>query len=91
MKIPCLIQKQNSYAGITNKILSRRVRKICVAYEGLEKYFPKEKIILTGNPVRQDIQNLEGKRDEALKFFGLVPEKKTVLLIGGSLGARNIE
>ncbi len=90
MKIPCLIQEQNSYAGITNKILSRRVRKICVAYEGMEKYFPKEKIILTGNPVRQDIQNLEGKRDEALKFFGLVPEKKTVLLIGGSLGARTL-
>ena len=90
MKIPSLIQEQNSYAGITNKMLSKRVQRICVAYEGLESYFPKEKIVITGNPVRQDILNAEGKRDEALSFFGLSKEKKTILVIGGSLGARTI-
>ena len=90
MHIPALIQEQNSYAGITNKLLSKRVQKICVAYNGMEKYFPAEKIILTGNPVRQDITRLEGKKEEALKFFGLDPTKKTILVIGGSLGARTI-
>ncbi|MBI4945587.1 MAG: undecaprenyldiphospho-muramoylpentapeptide beta-N-acetylglucosaminyltransferase [Bacteroidetes bacterium] len=90
MKVPALIQEQNSFPGITNKILGKRVNKICVAYEGMEKYFPKEKIILTGNPVRQDILSIDGKKNEAMKFFGLNPEKKTLLVIGGSLGARTI-
>jgi len=88
--IPALIQEQNSYAGITNKLLSKKVSKICVAYEGMDKFFPKEKIILTGNPVRQDIQNIQAKREEALKFFHLDLNKKTILVIGGSLGARII-
>lgn len=89
-KVPSLIQEQNSYAGITNKILSRTASKICVAYEGMEKFFPKEKIILTGNPVRQDLRNLEGLRDEAFAYFNLHPDKKTILVIGGSLGAKTI-
>ena len=88
--IPALIQEQNSYAGITNKILSKKVSKICVAYEGMEKFFPKEKIMLTGNPVRQDISNIEEKRNEAFSFFKLDPNKKTVLVVGGSLGAKAI-
>jgi UDP-N-acetylglucosamine--N-acetylmuramyl-(pentapeptide) pyrophosphoryl-undecaprenol N-acetylglucosamine transferase len=88
--IPALLQEQNSYAGITNKLLSKRASKICVAYEGMEKFFPKEKIVLTGNPVRQDIKNVSEKRDEALKYFKLSGGKKTVLVIGGSLGARTI-
>jgi len=90
LKIPSLIQEQNSYAGITNKILSKRVQRICVAYEGMERYFPKEKIMITGNPVRQDIIDVNSKRLEALKYFGLSPDKKTVLVIGGSLGARKV-
>jgi UDP-N-acetylglucosamine--N-acetylmuramyl-(pentapeptide) pyrophosphoryl-undecaprenol N-acetylglucosamine transferase len=88
--IVTLIQEQNSYPGITNKILSKKVDKICVAYAGMEKYFPKEKILLTGNPVRQDILSLEGKRDRGLETFGLKADKKTILVIGGSLGARTI-
>lgn len=90
MGIPGLIQEQNSFAGITNKWLSQKVRKICVAYDGMERFFPKEKIILTGNPVRQDIHNVVEKREEALSFFKLDRSKKTVLVIGGSLGARSI-
>jgi len=90
LKIPSLVQEQNSYAGITNKILGKRVQKICVAYEGMEEYFPKEKIVITGNPVRQDIGNVEEKRTEALNHFNLSSGKKTVLIIGGSLGARTI-
>lgn len=97
MKIPTLIQEQNSFPGITNKLLGTRVDKICVAYDEMEKYFPKEKIIVTGNPVRQDILSLEarlpdgqGKREMALKEFSLSPLKKTVLFLGGSLGARTI-
>ncbi len=89
-KIPTLIQEQNSYAGITNKLLGKKVNTICVAYEGMEKFFPKEKIILTGNPVREDIHNVHEKRNEALNHFNLSPSKKTVLVIGGSLGARTI-
>lgn len=89
-KIPTLIQEQNSYPGITNKILSKKVDKICVAYNGMEKYFPKEKVFITGNPVRQDIVTTEGKRNRGLEFFNLNPEKKTILVIGGSLGARSI-
>lgn len=88
--IPALIQEQNSYAGITNKILAKNVSRICVAYEGMEQFFPKEKILMTGNPVRQDISNVEAKRDQAISFFKLDPQKKTVLVIGGSLGARTI-
>jgi len=90
MKIPSLIQEQNCYAGITNKRLSRRVQKICVAYEGMEKFFPKEKLMMTGNPVRKDILNLESKREEGLKYFGLSGDQKILLVIGGSLGARTI-
>ncbi len=90
MKIPSLIQEQNSFAGITNKILSGRVKKVCVAYDGMEKYFKKDKIVMTGNPVRQDVIQIEGKKAEALKYFGLSENKKTLLVIGGSLGARNI-
>lgn len=88
--IPCLIQEQNSYPGITNKMLAGKAEKICVAYEGMDKYFPSNKIILTGNPVRQDIVQLEGKRARGLEHFDLSPDKKTVLVIGGSLGARTI-
>ena len=88
--IVTLIQEQNSYPGITNKILSKKVNKICVAYAGMEKYFPKEKILLTGNPVRQDILTLDGKRDRGLETFGLRSDKKIILVIGGSLGARTI-
>ncbi len=90
MGIPTLIQEQNSFPGITNKILGKRVNKICVAYDGLEKYFRKDKIIMTGNPVRHDILNLEGKREIAMNLLGLDPAKKTLLVIGGSLGARTI-
>lgn len=88
--IPALIQEQNSYPGITNKWLAKKVQKICVAYEGMEKFFPKEKIILTGNPVRQDIKNLSDKRAKALQGFGFKENKTVVLIIGGSLGARTI-
>ncbi len=90
MGIPALIQEQNSYAGVTNKWLSKKASKICVAYEGMEQFFPKEKIILTGNPVRQDIKDIEQKRGEGQKFFGLDPNKKTLLVVGGSLGAKGI-
>lgn len=88
--VPTLIQEQNSYPGITNRMLAKRVNKICVAYQGMEKYFPKEKIILTGNPVRQDIQNLESKRQRAIEFFNLKEDKPVLLVIGGSLGAKTI-
>ena len=88
--IPTLIQEQNSYPGITNKFLARKVDRICVAYAGMQKYFPASKIILTGNPVRQDILKLDGKKARAQEFFGLDPLKKTILVIGGSLGARTI-
>lgn len=88
--IPTVIQEQNAFPGMTNKILGSRVSKVCVAYEGMEKYFPKEKIIVTGNPVRSDIADIQGKREEALRFFELEANKKIVLVIGGSLGARTI-
>ena len=86
--IPSLIQEQNSYAGLVNKLLAKRVQKICVAYEGMEKFFPKEKLVLTGNPVRTEIAH--GDRAEALRFFGLDPARKTLLVVGGSLGARTL-
>lgn len=90
MNIPTLIQEQNSYAGVTNKLLSQKAKKICVAYEGMERFFEKEKIILTGNPVRQELLQNRISREEAIKSFNLDPEKKTILIIGGSLGARTI-
>ena len=90
MGIPCLIQEQNSYAGVTNKLLAKKAEKICVAYEGMERFFPAEKIILTGNPVRQALLDTTISREDAIRSFGLDPEKKTILLVGGSLGARTI-
>lgn len=90
MGIPTLIQEQNSYAGVTNKLLAQKAEKICVAYEGMERFFDKNKIILTGNPVRQGLLNKNISREEAIRSFGLAPEKKTILIIGGSLGARTI-
>ena len=88
--IPTLIQEQNSYAGVTNKLLAKRAKKICVAYEGMERFFSKEKIVLTGNPVRQDLFLIAPKTVEAYQFFGLDSKKKTILVVGGSLGARTI-
>lgn len=88
--VPALIQEQNSYPGVTNKILSQKVKKICVAYDGLERYFPAEKIVKTGNPIRAEILNLKRKNEEAYQFFGFSPDKKTVLVMGGSLGARSM-
>ncbi len=88
--IPTLIQEQNSYPGITNIILSKKVDKICVAYDKLEKYFPKEKIFFTGNPIRSEVVNIANKKEKALEFFGLKPNKPVVLVVGGSLGARTI-
>jgi UDP-N-acetylglucosamine--N-acetylmuramyl-(pentapeptide) pyrophosphoryl-undecaprenol N-acetylglucosamine transferase len=90
LKIPTLIQEQNSYAGITNKWLAKKARKICVAYPQMDKFFPKQKIVFTGNPVRKDILELENKKLTALHHFGLMENKKTLLVIGGSLGARTI-
>lgn len=90
MGIPTLIQEQNSFPGITNKMLASKVNRICVAYEGMEKYFPKEKISLTGNPVRSDIEFNRVTKPEACRFFNLREEKKTLLVVGGSLGARTI-
>jgi len=88
--VPCLIQEQNSYPGVTNKILAAKVKKICVAYEGMEKYFPKEKIILTGNPIRSEVIKIDNKKEEAQKYFHLKSDKKTVLIVGGSLGAQSV-
>lgn len=88
--IPILLQEQNSYAGVTNKILARKADKICVAYDNMEKFFPASKIILTGNPVRQELLSINVSREVAIKSFGLDPSKKTILIIGGSLGAKTI-
>ncbi|MEN9445605.1 MAG: hypothetical protein RL728_117, partial [Bacteroidota bacterium] len=85
--IPTMVQEQNSYPGKTNRILSKVVNKICVAYDGLDQFFPKDKIVFTGNPVRNEMVTINGKREEAYSFFGLDPLKKTILVIGGSLGA----
>ena len=90
MHIPTVIQEQNSFPGITNKLLSKKADAICVAYENLERFFPKEKMMLTGNPVRQDLIAIDSKRAEAITHFGLDPDKKTLLVLGGSLGARRI-
>jgi len=89
-KIPSVIQEQNSYAGLTNKQISDKVQKICVAYPNMEKYFPKDKIVLTGNPVRKDILDLGSKREAALNQYGFNANEKTLLILGGSLGARTI-
>ncbi|MDR2682893.1 MAG: undecaprenyldiphospho-muramoylpentapeptide beta-N-acetylglucosaminyltransferase [Dysgonamonadaceae bacterium] len=92
--IPTLLQEQNSYAGVTNKLLAQKASKICVAYDGMEQFFPKEKIVLTGNPVRPTLVRAQhispDEKREAFDYFGLNPEKKTILVIGGSLGARTI-
>ncbi|MBB6326045.1 UDP-N-acetylglucosamine--N-acetylmuramyl-(pentapeptide) pyrophosphoryl-undecaprenol N-acetylglucosamine transferase [Algoriphagus iocasae] len=88
--IPTLVQEQNSYAGLTNKILAKRAKRICVAYPEMERFFPANKIAYTGNPVRKDILELNGKREVALKHFGLEEERKTILILGGSLGARTL-
>lgn len=90
MNIPTVIQEQNSYPGITNKMLSKKANAICVAYENLERFFPKDKIVLTGNPVRQDLLNVETKRNEGIEHFKLDTNKNTLLVLGGSLGARRI-
>lgn len=89
-RIPCLIQEQNSHAGITNKWLSSKVNTICTAYEGMERFFPSEKIVLTGNPVRQDLLDISNLKGEAITYFGLNANTKTMLVLGGSLGARKI-
>ena len=88
--IPTVIQEQNSFPGITNKLLSKKANAICVAYENLERFFPKEKMVLTGNPVRQDLIDVESKRAEGITHFNLDPNKKTILILGGSLGARRV-
>ncbi|HHS95501.1 MAG TPA: UDP-N-acetylglucosamine--N-acetylmuramyl-(pentapeptide) pyrophosphoryl-undecaprenol N-acetylglucosamine transferase, partial [Phaeodactylibacter sp.] len=88
--IPTLIQEQNSYAGITNKMLKNKVRTVCVAYDHMERYFPSSHIVWTGNPVRKDLQNLEGKKEKAIKHFGFKPNKKYIVVMGGSLGARSL-
>ena len=90
LNIPTVIQEQNSFPGITNKLLSKKANKICVAYENLERFFPKEKMILTGNPVRQDLIDIDSKREEAIKYFNLDASKKTLLVLGGSLGSRRV-
>jgi len=90
MGIPCLIQEQNSYAGVTNKLLAKKASKICVAYEGMDRFFPADKIIMTGNPVRQNVLQTDITKEEARKAFGLEPDKKTILVVGGSLGARTV-
>lgn len=88
--VPTVLQEQNSYAGVTNKMLAQKAAKICVAYEGMERFFPKEKIVLTGNPTRQDLVVSEENRRKGYAYFGLNPERKTILLVGGSLGARTL-
>ena len=88
--VPCLVQEQNSYAGLTNKRLAGKAAKFCVAYEGMERFFPADKILLTGNPVRQALLDTTVSKENAVKSFGLDPTKKTILLVGGSLGARTI-
>ena len=90
MGIPTLIQEQNSYAGVTNKLLAKKADKICVAYDGMERFFPANKIVLTGNPVRQNLLDCTTSREDAIKSFGLDPAKKTILIIGGSLGAKTM-
>jgi UDP-N-acetylglucosamine--N-acetylmuramyl-(pentapeptide) pyrophosphoryl-undecaprenol N-acetylglucosamine transferase len=89
-KIPALLQEQNSYPGITNKLLAKDAQKICVAYPDMEKYFPGEKLILTGNPIRQNVIEIEGKREHAIEYFELDKSKPVLLIVGGSQGAKSI-
>ena len=88
--IPTLLQEQNSYAGVTNKLLAKNAKCICVAYEGMERFFPEDKIVLTGNPVRRNLLECNATQEEARKAMGIDPEKATILIIGGSLGARTV-
>ena len=88
--IPTLLQEQNSYAGVTNKLLAKNATSICVAYEGMERFFPADKIVMTGNPVRANLLNCTASKEEAVQSFGLDPAKRTILIIGGSLGARTV-
>lgn len=90
MGIPTLLQEQNSYAGVTNKLLAKKARKICVAYDGMERFFPADKILFTGNPVRQNLLDNNVSKVDAVRSFGLVPGKQTILIVGGSLGARTL-
>lgn len=90
MGIPTVIQEQNSYAGVTNRLLAKNASRICVAYDHMEQYFPADKIVFTGNPVRQDILDLDNKHAQGLQHYGLSPDKKTIAVIGGSLGARTL-
>ncbi len=88
--IPTVLQEQNSYAGVTNKLLAEKAKAICIAYEGMDKFFPKDKLVLTGNPVRSDILNVSAKREEGMRYFNLDKNKKTLVILGGSLGAKTI-
>lgn len=88
--IPCVLQEQNSYAGITNKLLANKVKRICVAYDGMDRFFPADKIIKTGNPVRKDLVEMKASKQESLDFFGLKQDKPVLLVLGGSLGARRV-
>lgn len=90
MGIPTLLQEQNSYAGVTNKLLAKKAKRICVAYDGMERFFPKETILFTGNPVRQNLTEGGLSKEEAIRALGLVPGKQTILIVGGSLGARTL-
>src|SRR5690606_35067649 len=90
MGVPTLIQEQNSYAGVTNKILAKRVKKVCVAYDGMERFFKPETIVFTGNPIRPQIQKISCSVTDAYEYFNLDPQKKTILVVGGSLGARTL-
>ena len=90
MGIPTLLQEQNSYAGVTNKLLAKNARRICVAYDGMERFFPADRILFTGNPVRQNLLHITLTRQEAAQQMGLDPAKRTVLIVGGSLGARSM-
>lgn len=90
MGIPTLLQEQNSYAGVTNKLLAKKAKRICVAYDGMERFFPKETILFTGNPVRQNLAEGGLSKEEAIRALGLVPGKQTILIVGGSLGARTL-
>lgn len=90
MGIPCLIQEQNSFAGVTNKSLGRKAEKICVAYEGMERFFPKERIVITGNPVRQNLLHVDATKEACAASFGMTTDKPIILLVGGSLGARTL-
>lgn len=90
LSLPTLIQEQNSYAGVTNKSLGKKAKKICVAYPGMEKFFPAEKLVFTGNPIRRESVDIKDKKAEALSFFGLEEGRKTILVTGGSLGARTL-